>query len=270
MVKDSRHPAPILASIRLVCALYQGGKPGRMWAGKAQRPPGSQQTQSHGFEQRLMPSAAPLPCTGHCCPEDRARCTSRGAEWVLGALGCQPWSVSCLERPCGVRVGKGQAGSGSRRWRPHTLSIWLACQQCLHYFLTSMAIEWPLGRAVQAGDPPRGPSSALLGGVGELRGVGSLEETDAPPLRAIPPPQQCLQGPFCSRGAPQQPTASGAITGNFRPSAHGICQTCIPRSCSHLSWVPSPPPSGFSRLSSFLCCVPASSLPLSLCLTLPS
>lgn len=82
------------------------------------------------------------------------------------------------------------------------LSFWLACQQCLHYFPTSMAIEWSLGGQFRWETQPRGPSFALLRSVGELRGVGSLEETDVSTL-PCPFPQQFLQGPFCSRGPPQ-------------------------------------------------------------------
>lgn len=65
-------------------------------------------------------------------------------------------------------LGKGRAGSQSRRWRPHALGIWQVRQQCLHYFPTSVAIERPLGRAVQAGDLAQGSrccAAVLLGQV---------------------------------------------------------------------------------------------------------
>lgn len=192
MVRSSLHPAahPGLQAPG-VCTLT-GRKPGRMWARKAQHPPRSQRTQAPGFEQRRMPPALHPSCTlvtqmtGH-------RCASRGVEGALGALGCWLWGVSCrrgLSRE--TMCGSSGEGAGGQRVQevaaPHALH--LAGLPTMPPFFPNVfdEIEWPLGRAVQAGDPARGgPGAALLGGAGALRVVGSLEEGD-PPLRPVPHP----------------------------------------------------------------------------------
>lgn len=70
-----------------------------------------------------------------------------GVKWALGELGCEPLSVSCY-RGCGAGACVARLGKERPRTDGH-----LAClQQCLHYFLTSMAMKWPLGIRVQAGD----------------------------------------------------------------------------------------------------------------------
>lgn len=136
---------------------------------------------------------------------------------------------------CGL-TGEGAGGQRVGAAAP-ALGIWPAHQQCLHYCLPSVAIERPLGRAVQAGDPAQRPRSCTGGPVGEVQaglcvgneGLGSREELGTlallHPFAPVPVRPLLFQGSRQQSPAPhtrvQAPTTHQPQQAFSRPSALG-------------------------------------------------
>lgn len=147
---------------------------------------------------------------------------------------------------CGL-TGEGAGGQRVEAAAP-ALGIWPAHQQCLHYCLTSVAIERPLGRGVQAGDPAQGPRSCTLGPVGEVQaglcvgteGLGSREKLGT--LALLHPFAPVPVRPLLFQGSRQQ-----------SPAPH----TRVQAPTTHLpqqALAPGPPPSGSLHVCSHLSC----------------
>lgn len=164
------------------------GTPGKCWrlAGRCSReahgnarlpppPPAGVRARPLSFEQRLM---QPFTLLHTCHPEGQGTGARVRSQWVL-STECQLLRRPAGEGPCATGRGR-DAGGGWRLRRPHALGIWPAHQQCLHYFPTSVAIKWPLGRAVQAGDRARWAREAAGLGRAGAEGAESPGELGAP------------------------------------------------------------------------------------------